>query len=63
MFDTRPDDIFAFFNSVVANARSDRLMARCRPWLQGGLPYAASQGWMIIQDDVVTLTTAGLRAA
>ena len=25
--------------------------------------YAASQGWLIIQDDVLTLTTAGLAAA
>ena len=25
--------------------------------------YAASQGWLIVQDDVLTLTTAGLRAA
>ncbi len=25
--------------------------------------YAASQGWPIVKDDVLTLTTAGLRAA
>jgi hypothetical protein len=25
--------------------------------------YAASQGWLIVQDDAVTLTTAGLAAA
>jgi hypothetical protein len=25
--------------------------------------YAASQGWLVVQDDVLTLTTAGLRAA
>jgi len=25
--------------------------------------YAASQGWLIVRDDVVTLTTAGLAAA
>ena len=25
--------------------------------------YAASQGWMIVQDDALTLTTAGLAAA
>jgi hypothetical protein len=25
--------------------------------------YAASQGWLIVQDDVLTLTTAGLAAA
>lgn len=24
--------------------------------------YAASQGWLTVQDDLVTLTTAGLRA-
>jgi hypothetical protein len=25
--------------------------------------YAASQGWLIVQDDTLTLTTAGLAAA
>ena len=25
--------------------------------------YAASQGWLIVEDDAVTLNTAGLRAA
>ena len=25
--------------------------------------YAASQGWLVVQDDVLTLTTAGLAAA
>jgi hypothetical protein len=25
--------------------------------------YAASQGWMIVRDNVLTLTTAGLAAA
>jgi hypothetical protein len=25
--------------------------------------YAVSQGWLIVSDDVVTLTTAGLAAA
>ena len=25
--------------------------------------YAASQGWLIVQDDALTLTTAGLAAA
>ena len=25
--------------------------------------YAASQGWLILQDDALTLTTAGLVAA
>ena len=25
--------------------------------------YAASQGWLIVKDDVLTLTTAGLAAA
>ena len=24
--------------------------------------YAASQGWLIVEDDALTLTTAGLRA-
>ena len=25
--------------------------------------YAASQGWLIVEDDTLTLTTAGLGAA
>jgi hypothetical protein len=25
--------------------------------------FAVSQGWLIVQDDVLTLTTAGLAAA
>jgi hypothetical protein len=25
--------------------------------------YAVSQGWLIVEDDVLTLTTAGLAAA
>ena len=25
--------------------------------------YAASQGWLIVEDDTLTLTTAGLAAA
>ena len=25
------------------------------------MSYAASQGWLIIQDDTLTLTTAGMR--
>jgi hypothetical protein len=27
---------------------------------QGHLPHVAFQGWLIVQDDAVTLTTAGL---
>jgi len=30
---------------------------------KAGRVYAASQGWLIVQDDAVTLTTAGLAAA
>jgi hypothetical protein len=26
-------------------------------------PFAASQGWLIVQDDMLPLTTAGLAAA
>ena len=30
---------------------------------KAGCSYAVSQGWLIVQDDAVTLTTAGLAAA
>ena len=33
------------------------------PQFKTACAYAASQGWLIVQDDVLTLTTAGLRAA
>ena len=33
------------------------------PDFRAACGYAACQGWLIVQDDVVTLTTAGLRAA
>jgi hypothetical protein len=33
------------------------------PEFKAACLYAASQGWLIVTDDVVTLTTAGLRAA
>ena len=33
------------------------------PNFRAACVYAASQGWLIVQDDVLTLTTAGLRAA
>lgn len=33
------------------------------PCFKAACSYAASQGWLIVQDDVVTLTVAGLRAA
>jgi hypothetical protein len=33
------------------------------PDFNAACSYAASQGWLIVQDDVVTLTTAGLAAA
>jgi hypothetical protein len=33
------------------------------PDFKAACAYTASQGWLIVQDDVVTLTTAGLAAA
>ena len=33
------------------------------PTFRAACAYAVSQGWLIVQDDVVTLTVAGLRAA
>jgi hypothetical protein len=33
------------------------------PDFKGACAYAASQGWLIVEDDVLTLTTAGLGAA
>ena len=33
------------------------------PDFKAACTYAASQGWLIVQDDGVTLTTAGLAAA
>jgi hypothetical protein len=33
------------------------------PDFRAACSYAASQGWLIVEDDVVALTTAGLRAA
>jgi hypothetical protein len=33
------------------------------PQFRASCSYAASQGWLIVQDDVLTLTTAGLAAA
>ena len=33
------------------------------PQFRAACTYAASQGWLIVQDDVLTLTVAGLRAA
>jgi hypothetical protein len=32
------------------------------PDFKAACGYAASQGWLIVQDDVLTLTTAGLAA-
>jgi hypothetical protein len=34
-----------------------------KPNFKAACSYAASQGWLIVKDDVVTLTTAGLAAA
>jgi hypothetical protein len=33
------------------------------PDFRGACVYAASQGWLIVQGDLLTLTTAGLAAA
>jgi hypothetical protein len=33
------------------------------PDFKAACTYAASQGWLIVQDDTLTLTTAGLAAA
>jgi len=33
------------------------------PDFKAACAYAASQGWLMVQDDAVTLTTAGLAAA
>jgi hypothetical protein len=32
------------------------------PDFRAACAYAASQGWLAVEDDVLTLTTAGLRA-
>jgi hypothetical protein len=71
--------MFAFFNSVVVNARGATAWRRDAPlddladksgigdWkmpdFKAGRAYAASQGWLIVEDYAVTLTTAGLAAA
>jgi hypothetical protein len=33
------------------------------PEFKAACSYAASQGWLMVEDDVLTLTTAGMRAA
>ncbi len=33
------------------------------PAFKAACSYAASQGWLIVEDDTLTLTTAGLAAA
>ena len=33
------------------------------PDFKAACTYAASQGWLIVEDDTLTLTTAGLAAA
>jgi hypothetical protein len=33
------------------------------PAFKAACSYAASQGWLTVEDDVLTLTTAGLAAA
>ena len=32
------------------------------PDFKAACAYAASQGWLMVEDDVLTLTTAGMRA-
>jgi hypothetical protein len=34
-----------------------------KPDFRTACSYAASQGWLIVEDDVLTLTVAGLTAA
>ena len=34
-----------------------------KPAFKAGLAYASSHGWMIVEDDTLALTTAGLAAA
>jgi len=33
------------------------------PTFRAACRYAAAQGWLIVEDDVLRFTTAGLRAA
>jgi hypothetical protein len=33
------------------------------PDIKAGRAYAASQGWLVVQDNALTLTTAGPAAA
>ena len=48
----RPDDL------AEAPAVGDWKM----PEFKAACSYAASQGWLMVEDDVLTLTTAGMRA-
>jgi hypothetical protein len=46
------------------NDRADNdLGDRTLPNFRAACAYAASQGWLIVQDDTLTLTTAGFAAA
>ena len=47
--------------SLVFQVREER--AERLPQFRAACGYVASQGWLIAQNDVVTLTTAGLAAA
>ena len=44
-------------------AEASEVGDRKMPDFKAACSYAASQGWLIIQDDTLTLTTAGLGAA
>jgi hypothetical protein len=44
-------------------AETSEVGAWMMPDLKTACDYAASQGWLIVEDDALTLTTAGLAAA
>jgi hypothetical protein len=44
-------------------AETSEVHDRKIPDFKAACAYAVSQGWLIVEDDVLTLTTAGLRAA
>jgi hypothetical protein len=44
-------------------AETSEIGDRRMPAFKAACSYAASQGWLIVEDDVLTLTTAGLGAA
>ena len=44
-------------------AETTEIDDRKMPQFRAACAYAASQGWLIVEDDILTLTTAGLAAA